>query len=73
MQNTKTIFVNIQGEGIEAVTINEDTTVADVVNSSGLHRFGITVDDVVIHPDNWATHKLWNSQEMWATEGAKGA
>jgi hypothetical protein len=71
--NQRTLYINVQGEGIQAVTVTPETTVADIVNQNGWNRFGITVDDTLVAPSNWGTYKLWTAQDVWATEGAKGA
>ncbi len=54
-------------------TANPQSTVMDIAREYDLFSYDFTVDGGVVPRDAWSSTLVFESGEIWATKGAKGA
>jgi sulfur carrier protein ThiS len=69
--NTVTLVV-IPGPGARSVTVEEGSTVADLVCQENLHGRDIIINGIGIAPTSWETTLVTHSAEVFATGSVKG-
>lgn len=62
----------IPGPGVRTVTLNDNTTVEQLVTQENLHGRDIIIDGVGVSPANYQTTNITANSEVFATGSVKG-
>ena len=65
-------LIVVPGPGTRSVHLNENATVADLINQETLHGRDIIIDGVGVTPAQYATTVIPANSEVFATGSVKG-
>jgi sulfur carrier protein ThiS len=68
-----TLILWIVGQDMRELDITDGTTLRSLAEDQGLTGYDFQVDGITIPRDQWASHVVDTSKELWASQGVKGA